>query len=1027
VSPTISQAQDNSPAPFLQWFDTSYATMQQRMTDVHAAGYGAIWIPPPGRADSGDQSVGYDVYDRFDLGTASRPTLYGTETEIKTVANTIHRAGLNFHIDAVINHNGFSDASTPGFIESGGYPGFLIQDGDGSGGPFGVPGTDGDFHSSFESGDLNGRLSGLIDINHGTDFRYIRSPVPGFGPVAGDHGGNLPAGTNEQFGRLANVPDDNNRRFYPDRDGTYISVFNPVTGQSDIRIYSFDTDDPMAGDPVSENATGYLMRYLQWMVQEVGVDGFRIDAAKHFEPNLFDSIDQAIYRSNPRPMLDGSTNDVFSYSEVFDGNRGVLQSYVKKTINSNDPGTVGGNRDALDFAQFFALKANLGGNGASNDWRNVVNAGMDVFDDGAHNGSAGVLFAGSHDEPAPYLSNVAHAYTLMQPGNAVVYMNGKEFGDGRDFPKDGRGDALGGLYGDTIKNLVEIRNSHGRGNYIERLLSQNEYAFEREGSMLVLLSNRNDGGFDTRNIDVNLGYGTHLVELTGNAAAWNTQSGNNDISEVVTVTDSGIGTQTYLEDARFLRNDGQDTGYLVYGLQPPQSDLGVELTNVDSTLSGGTPVNNNYSNGVTRLEDLHVIKGNSFQVRLRTKAVDLLGSIRDQNADGDNALLKIDGGIDANENGGVDLVTPGSVSYGFEQFTTFHEPGFFQPDGNGDYRQTVDTTQLAEGTHFITVRAFRRRVDGGPAVFSDFNKYVYVDRLLPESGIAGFDPYASAPSVLENRDLIIQSLDKTADSVHVLWNLPSTVSNSFILNNMVGGNNQASRYDIDLFKFGINGVQHGNNVATVVTFEETGTVNVQRIAGIFAETNIGAGPGDINFDGVFDANDVANAPRAFESLLYQQNAIFNSAADINGDGLIDTYDLLELGDVYMTEADAATFELWDEVKQRRADFDLSGGAADAADLAILDSKFGTTNMLWRFDLDVNGIIDQADHDFFVSNWMAAVLLGDVNMDGTVNFLDITPFIAVVSSGGYQAEADIDQNGVVDFLDISPFIAVISGS
>ena len=56
-----------------------------------------------------------------------------------------------------------------------------------------------------------------------------------------------------------------------------------------------------------------------------------------------------------------------------------------------------------------------------------------------------------------------------------------------------------------------------------------------------------------------------------------------------------------------------------------------------------------------------------------------------------------------------------------------------------------------------------------------------------------------------------------------------------------------------------------------------------------------------------------------------------------------------------------------------------------------------------------------------------VLLGDVNLDGVVDFLDISPFISILSNTGFQAEADIDQSGVVDFLDISPFIGILSGS
>jgi len=53
------------------------------------------------------------------------------------------------------------------------------------------------------------------------------------------------------------------------------------------------------------------------------------------------------------------------------------------------------------------------------------------------------------------------------------------------------------------------------------------------------------------------------------------------------------------------------------------------------------------------------------------------------------------------------------------------------------------------------------------------------------------------------------------------------------------------------------------------------------------------------------------------------------------------------------------------------------------------------------------------------------LLGDVNMDGLVDFRDITPFIALLSNGGFQTQADVNQDGFVDFLDIRPFIVLLS--
>ena len=53
------------------------------------------------------------------------------------------------------------------------------------------------------------------------------------------------------------------------------------------------------------------------------------------------------------------------------------------------------------------------------------------------------------------------------------------------------------------------------------------------------------------------------------------------------------------------------------------------------------------------------------------------------------------------------------------------------------------------------------------------------------------------------------------------------------------------------------------------------------------------------------------------------------------------------------------------------------------------------------------------------------LVGDVNLDGTVDFLDIGPFVSLLSSGGFLLEADIDGSGAVDFLDIGPFIGLLS--
>ena len=55
-----------------------------------------------------------------------------------------------------------------------------------------------------------------------------------------------------------------------------------------------------------------------------------------------------------------------------------------------------------------------------------------------------------------------------------------------------------------------------------------------------------------------------------------------------------------------------------------------------------------------------------------------------------------------------------------------------------------------------------------------------------------------------------------------------------------------------------------------------------------------------------------------------------------------------------------------------------------------------------------------------------LLIGDVNRDGEVDFDDISPFITLLSTGTFQAEADINGDGDVDFDDISPFILILAG-
>jgi hypothetical protein len=64
-------------------------------------------------------------------------------------------------------------------------------------------------------------------------------------------------------------------------------------------------------------------------------------------------------------------------------------------------------------------------------------------------------------------------------------------------------------------------------------------------------------------------------------------------------------------------------------------------------------------------------------------------------------------------------------------------------------------------------------------------------------------------------------------------------------------------------------------------------------------------------------------------------------------------------------------------------------------------------------------------------WEAAgggggMVLGDVNLDGIVNGLDVDPFVDVLLNGPFQDEADMNADGEVNGLDVDPFVAAVVG-
>jgi alpha-amylase len=722
----------------LQDFDSTYLSIENKMPDIFDSGYGAVYLPPPGYSTT-TNSVGYDVYNRFDLGTAQQPTTYGTQNEFQAVVNGIHAFGGKAYVDLLWNDTATMNNNTPGFAASGGYPGLavVLQDtnpnapgyntlgynetGTSGGATYVDPSNGqtyyyvGDFHDPNEPANgIDGQVAGLDDIAQEENNVLIRQPTTAGNPQ------NIPAGTTPWNGYLANIPTASNAQYYPDLSMTPKTVYDSALGQN-FTIYPYNTSDPMSGTAVAENATGYLMRYTQWLVQDFGVDGFRIDAALNMPTWVLDYYDAAVYDESPRTLLNGEQEQIYGYSEIYYGSASQDQAYINLSDNNyGASSTVEGNRDAMDFPLYQAMYNNLNafngtyGNSSGNNWYNVVTSSLDYYDDGVINGSEGVKFVDDQDAgvPAPGLVQVAYAYCLMLPGEQEVYYNGQNIDNesgsgssgyfpegGASDPKDSEEGALGGEFDTNVQNstysnlditnLVDIRNRYGRGNYQQDYISTNLLAYERVGSALVLLSNATTidpslpAGTDveTRTFSVSFAPDTWLEELTGNATS-SYADPNGEVAQYIQVAPGGdisgggqvtvnfLGNVVYSKGST-TNTYSTDDGFLIYGLPTPTGNL--TMTNISSVMAsqtgtgitpGGWEPNANYSNGTERNNAVNVVTGSSFTIELNTLEANLQVSptevYHDKDADGDNAEFTIDGGSITVAPNGTTSTTPGT-------------------------------------------------------------------------------------------------------------------------------------------------------------------------------------------------------------------------------------------------------------------------------------------------------------------------------------------------------------------------------
>lgn len=516
----------------LQYFNTEYREIMRRIPELAEVGYTSLWLPPPCKG-SGGFSVGYDLWDRFDLGSKNQRgtvrTLYGTEAELLELVALAHRFGIRVYFDNIMNHNAFD---IPGYNETTPidvYPGFVPED-------FHLRKTkDGfyrkwdntrDWNSAWQVQNLG--LSDLIDIahetpntNHGfnegddmpklTFTRHPNNPeyyVDTDLPQALSGGGvNVtvyPFANKEPFQDVgvAGNGAGNGRFDWTDLNGngqhdvgepsepfTDTGV-DPLTPGRNTAAWGFGDGKYNMGNPVPEDVNAMLIRTLRWQTDRTKADGYRLDAVKHVPDYFFGQQGGANKDSSNAGYLGGAQeqfNLVRGYSD-WNNHRDT----VFDTEQPRDDLMLFG--EHLGSPPGFDGYINAGMRLIDNPLRNELNnrlgnpgVGLNGYDQpgaGGFSPGVGVTHAQSHDSDFAARRELQHAYYFTRAGLPLIYTDGYNKaglleGSGGAFPRHSNTNFLGQFGDPKIPNVVYVHEHFSRGDQVGRWSDADYVAYER--------------------------------------------------------------------------------------------------------------------------------------------------------------------------------------------------------------------------------------------------------------------------------------------------------------------------------------------------------------------------------------------------------------------------------------------------------------------------------------------------------------------------------------------------------------------
>ncbi|MCX7915514.1 MAG: alpha-amylase family glycosyl hydrolase, partial [Verrucomicrobiae bacterium] len=493
----------------LQYFNTSWREITEKIPELAEAGYSSLWLPPPTKG-SGGLSVGYDLFDRFDLGSkdqrGSVRTRYGTEAELLELVETAHRFGLRVYFDNVMNHNSFDvpgyNADTPIDL----YPGMVPED-------FHLRVTEEGFYRKWDNtrswGDawqvIHLGLADLVDI----------AQEPGsvnfnFGKTEGS-----------TFPKVKFVRHPNNPEYYcylP--NGTYVG-FGPTNG---ITVGLIASNQSFYAERVED----FLNRAARWLMDRTKADGLRLDAVKHVRADFFgatygadkDFSDYGYLGQVQRQFnLTRGFSDANHRDTVFDTEKPRDDAMVFGEHLGEPPGYgpyIDAGMRLVDNVLRGTLNDRLG-----NPWASLY--GLDSPGGGGFSPSVAVMHAQSHDNDYAARRELQHAIYFTRAGIGLIYSDGNHHAEtlgesGGAFPRHANTAFLGQWNDPRVPNLLKIHDNFARG-YQRGVWGDADYlAYERidkrenpsmpdkDGVTMIIMLNDNYAAGQARNIVPNISF-----------------------------------------------------------------------------------------------------------------------------------------------------------------------------------------------------------------------------------------------------------------------------------------------------------------------------------------------------------------------------------------------------------------------------------------------------------------------------------------------------------------------------------------